>query len=525
MLEHGSAMTSWIGSWTRGVVAVPAGLHRVRLRPPALTWWSATFATVLVTGIALRVWIYLSVLGRPNSDESVVGLMVMHAMRGDFTTFFWGSAYGGPQEVLLSVPVFVVAGSNYLALRVVPIALTAVTALIVWRVGRRTIGEPAAAVAGGLIWVWPPFNLFQLTQMQSFYATDVFYCALLLLLALRILERPDRLRVGLFGFVLGLAFWQTSQIVPIALPVIAWTIWKQPRALRHLWVAAPLAVLGALPWIVWNAEHSWASLSVHTSLAAYRESLRLLASPILPMTLGLRAPFGANPVIPSVPVVILIYAALLGLGVYGGIRARHRSASILYVVAACFPLLYAIDRRTSFIEGWPQYTVVVTPVIALLLAQLASRRASAIAVLALAAAISIVSVPRMEAWFHKPQPVPYAPRNFSPLIATLDSLGVNRVYADYWIAYRLTFATQERIVAVENQFDSVAFRNGQAVLPSDPNVRYRPYEREVAASPHGFVFFRRTVGSVRIVAQLARHGYARYPVGPFVVYALRPAGG
>ena len=50
-------------------------------------------------------------------------------------------------------------------------------------------------------------------------------------------------------------------------------------------------------------------------------------------------------------------------------------------------------------------------------------------------------------------------------------------------------------------------------------------EREVAAAPHGFVFFRRTAGSISIVAQLARHGYARYPVGPFVVYALRPAEG
>ena len=411
-------------------------------------------------------------------------------------------------------------------LRVVPIALTAVTALLVWRVGRRTIGEPAAAVAGALIWVWPPFNLFQLTQMQSFYASDIFYCALLMLLALRILERPDRLRVGLFGLVLGLAFWQTSQIVPIAVPVIAWTVWKQPRALRQLGTAVVLALLGALPWIVWNAEHRWASLGVHTSLAAYRHSLRLLASPILPMTLGLRSPFAATPVLPSVAVVTVIYAALLGLGLYGAVRTRQRPASLLYLVAGCFPFLYAIDRRTSFIEGWPQYTVVVTPVIALLLAQLASRRGRAVALLALAAAVSIVSVPRMEGWFHKPQPVPYAPRNFSPLIATLDSLDLDRVYADYWIAYRLTFATKERIVAVENQFDAVSFRHGHAVLPSDPNVRYRPYEREVAAAAgHGFVFFRRTVGSVPIVAQLVRHGYVRHPVGPFVVYAPGSAGG
>jgi len=72
------------------------------------------------------------------------------------------------------------------------------------------------------------------------------YVGLLLLLALRAVERPDRIRVGLFGLVFGLAFWQTAQIIPFAATAIVWMIWKQPRCLRQIWVAAPLAVLGAL---------------------------------------------------------------------------------------------------------------------------------------------------------------------------------------------------------------------------------------------------------------------------------------
>jgi Dolichyl-phosphate-mannose-protein mannosyltransferase len=479
--------------------------------------WTLLVAGIALLGLALRVWVDLSILGRPNSDESVVGLMVIHALHGDISTFFWGGAYGGPDEVILSVPFFAVAGPSYLALRIVPNVLTALAAVLVWRVGRRTIGEPGAAVAGGLLWIWPPFNLFQLTQMQSFYASNVFYCALLLLLALRIVERADRLRVGLFGLVLGLAFWQTSQIVPVAVPTIVWTIWKQRAALRHLWLAASLAVLGALPWIVWNARHDWASLGVHSSLANYRTSLRLLASPLLPMTLGLRAPFAGDPIVPSAALMTLLYVALLSLAAYGGWRTWRQPVSLLYAVAVVFPFLYAIDRRTSFIAGWPQYTVVVTPVIALLVAQLARNYWSAVAVLGLAAAISIVSIPRMEGWFHKPQPVPYAPRDFSPLIRALDAQRITRVYADYWIAYRLTFATQEQIVAVENSFDRVSFRDGRAVLPSDPSVRYRPYERKVSASPQAFVFFSRTLGSIPIVPDLLHHGYVRHAIGPFTV--------
>src|SRR5437867_1122235 len=109
-------MTRDAGPSRVGVVAAAARiLQPTRLRSVALSPWGLAIAAVAVTGLVLRVWIYLSILGRPNSDESVVGLMVIHAMHGDLSTFFWGSAYGGPQEVLLSVPVFWIGGANYLA--------------------------------------------------------------------------------------------------------------------------------------------------------------------------------------------------------------------------------------------------------------------------------------------------------------------------------------------------------------------------------------------------------------------------
>jgi hypothetical protein len=140
--------------------------------------------------------------------------------------------------------------------------------------------------------------------------------------------------------------------------------------------------------------------------------------------------------------------------------------------------------------------------------------------IAVAFAISAVALHRMNVWIKLPQPIPRAPRNFAPLISTLDRLHLDHVYADYWIAYVLDFDTQERIVAVENSFAGVTFEHGQAVPSPDSNIRYRTYEREVqAAARRGFVFFRRTVRSVAIVPALERHGYRAYPVGPFVVYA------
>jgi 4-amino-4-deoxy-L-arabinose transferase-like glycosyltransferase len=509
---------------------VAVGVQLASLRRPALSRWGLTFALVGVAGIALRIWVYRSALGTPNADEAVVGLMTRHITDGEFTTFYWGQAYGGSQEAILTAPVFLIAGSSWLALRMIPIALSAVAALLIWRVGRRTIGEPAAAVAAGVFWIWPPFVLHQLTHQQGFYASDVVYCGLLLLLALRVVERPDRTRVGLLGLALGLAFWQTAQIVPVAAGVIGWTIWKQPRCLRHLWVAAPLAALGALPWIIWNAGHSWESLSMPDYGDKVR-GLRLLASPVLPMMVGLRAPFSAELLFPAA-LTYLLYVGLVGLFIYGAFKTRHQNASILYFVAAVFPFIYAISPKTVWSVGTPRFIVVLAPVLALLFAQAATRYFRAAAILALAGVISVVTLHRMDVWFRAVPPqtthakglgprhiVQWVPRDLRPLVSSLGVLGLDHVYADYWLAYRLDFDTRERIVAVENGFTHVRFEHGQAIPSSQQDVRYPPYNREVQRARHGFIFYRQTVDSVPIIMQLEQHGYRRHVVDSYIVYA------
>ncbi len=98
----------------------------------------------------------------------------------------------------------------------------------------------------------------------------------------------------------------------------------------------------------------------------------------------------------------------------------------------------------------------------LLVAQLARGWRSAVLLLALAAAVSVVTLRRME---NVPPPQPMAPRVLGPLVATLDRLHLRDVYADYWVAYVLDFDTRERIVAVESRFDAVRFRSGRALLP------------------------------------------------------------
>jgi hypothetical protein len=105
------------------------------------------------------------------------------------------------------------------------------------------------------------------------------------------------------------------------------------------------------------------------------------------------------------------------------------------------------------------------------------------------------------------------------LISTLDRLDLDRVYAEYWLAYRLSFDSEERIIAAQNEFKDVTFEGGVAILPSPVNLRYVPYERQVQRARHGFVFYREILESIPIVDALERKGYRRHDAGEYVILA------
>jgi Dolichyl-phosphate-mannose-protein mannosyltransferase len=484
-------------------------------------------ALAVVAGIVLRVVLYRSTLGDSDSDEAILGLMTQQAVHGHVTTFQWGEAYGGSQEVILTAPLFWIFGQSLLALRIVPVLLCAVAAGLVWRVGRRTIGEPAALVAAALFWLWPPVAVYETSRQAGFYGSNVVYAALILLLALDLRERPGTARVALFGLVAGLGCWQTSQVVPVALTSVVWLVWQRPGLLRVGWAGAAAAVVGVLPWIVWNAGHGWGSLHLNPGADfSYVHRLRLFVSPIFPNALGLRVTYTEAWIVPKL-LGAALYAALVALFLYGAYRARRNPPLLLlYLTAAAFPFLYALSPKATLVND-PRYVVVLAPCLALLLAQLAHTPIRAAALLTLALTASAVGLHSADTWLHhggQPQQFPLTPRSITPLIETLDRLRVDHVFTNYWIAYRLDFDSHQHIVAVENGFDSLVASGGDVLPGPDPRVRYKPYDREVRAARHGFVFFESLLPRAGELATLTAHGYTRHVVQEFVVYAPPRAG-
>jgi 4-amino-4-deoxy-L-arabinose transferase-like glycosyltransferase len=297
--------------------------------------------------------------------------MAKHVLQGDFSTFYWGQSYGGTQEVFLTAPLVELFGLNVAVIRAVPILLTAVAAVLVWRIGLRTVGPMAAVGAAVLFWIAPAYVIWKTTRAHGFYGSALVLTCLMLLLVLRLVERPTHRDAALLGLVLGLGWWQSSQTVTVAVPALAWLILRRPSVLRETAIIMSTAVLGAIPWVHSNLNRDWWSLGgpgagMVQNLHAYRVHLRVFLDVHLPVLLDLRAPFTLGWTLSFLPSLAIFGVFLCGFSWLAWTR-RREPVSLLIFVVLVYPFVYALSEAVWIVDE-PRYVVLLTPSIALLLA-------------------------------------------------------------------------------------------------------------------------------------------------------------
>jgi 4-amino-4-deoxy-L-arabinose transferase-like glycosyltransferase len=485
------------------------------------TLGNALVVAGVLAGVALRIWILLSSQGALDSDEAVWGLMARHFEHGEFSTFFWGQPYGGTQEVILTVPLFWILGASATALKTVPIVLWALSALLVWRIGRRTLDETRARIAALVFWTWPAFFLWKSTKAHGFYGSGLVFGLAAVLLALRLRERDSPFDYALLGLMLGLGWWATPQIAILALPAVVWLVWSRPHTLRGAWLATPAFLLGSLPWWLFNIRHHWPSLTLGADESSKFTHLHNLFTATLPTALGLRLPYSLA-WLPTIEVAAPLYALLLAGFLYLLWR-RPAGLDLLLLTALIFPILYTVSSYTS-LNTEPRYETLAYPVFTLLLVYAASSRLRAGALVVVALALAAAGVAEMQqhnlSASHDGAKVP---ADIHPLLRTLRAHGIDRVYANYWVAYRITFESSEQIIAAPADQPRYGVNNGRVapLTQGDPGAegRYPKYYEIVARSrqaAHVFVVGENSEPRARRV--LLPHGYRLLHSEHFDVY-------
>lgn len=415
---------------------------------PARRW---IVLSVLIAGAALRLGIFASNLAPINSDEAITGLMALRLLEGEPTTFFWGQAWGGTPEVVpvaISLRAF---GTSVPALRVPTLLLSAAIPVLVWRIARRCDGDAMrgspgdrALVAGLAAWIWPPAAVWFGTREMLFYLPVIALGLVMTLLSQRIVEDARRwLEWTLVGFAAGLGWWISPSIVYFAVPL---GVWLLVRCRRNVWPGAAMAgvaaLVGALPWIRFNLQSRGASFDYpgYWATGSYLDHVNWFFTHGLPGVLGLRVPFSEEWLLG--PVGVVVYLAALGLlAVAIIIGARLKSAEALLLVS--FPFLFALNPF-GMTFGNLRYLIFLAPLLALPLLRIPTGAIMTPSVLSALLLVTTLTLTQMSSITeHIAGVVP----EMDPLVAVLDEEGVEHVWADYWIAYRLAFESDESVVA------------------------------------------------------------------------------
>ena len=426
---------------------------------------SRAIPLVLLLAIVVRLPFWIEALRTPvDGDTAIVGLMARHPGVG---TTFWGQPYGSPLDSWVALPFVAAWGNTTEALRLPYFLLGLLLVPLAYALGRElhpSAGLPAAV----LVACPPPYFLLLAALPPPFYPTTLVLCGLVLLTAARagrrfeekdaVAPRGTLLMLGLFS---GLALWTHLMSATAVAAAGAWVLARSSgRRWLLLWALVPLVAASAPLWsralgdaeatrIVQVADRDETALA-HLAAVAPRlyEPLGGVLGTHVPVVADsedfvLHAPGWAA------GLTVLLYGFLL---VLAGRAASGRHASLLYFLAAGLALLVFPLPVRSAPHTLRFLTPLYLPVAALVAWAAAPRGASRrawVAVLGLAVLHLGLGAQLLSTWRRLDRAeAPFLLQDLGPARRALEEAGVRHAYASYGPAFRLTWESGERVVAL-----------------------------------------------------------------------------
>ncbi len=328
-------------------------------RDASWLWPDMLAMGVFVLGMALRVW--GAWVGRCLSepDPGVVALMARHmAELKEFPIFFYGQAYMGSLEPMVSALMVRLLGSTGFAVGMGTVVFAVLALFFLWRWARDAAG-PWGGFAAMLAGVLGPLVYFLFQSLpRGGYMVALAVDAWVLWAAARTAARLyEGRRVGgwrylALGLVAGVGTWSNMIIASALLTAVLllahgmrWKIWKHGVGICS---GVMGFLVGLSPWLAYNSRHGWVSLEM-SQIGGHDPILQSIQNSWNRFLILQDA--GQLP--PDSPLLVILALAGLGMAAWGaGVvlmqfrRASHQE-NYSRVAALVFCIIFACVFATS----------------------------------------------------------------------------------------------------------------------------------------------------------------------------------
>lgn len=435
--------------------------------------YSLLFPIILLIGALLRLYLLLNGAAMPiDSDEAIVGLMGKRILEWrEYPVFYYGQDYMGSLEAFMIAGVFAIFGVSVLNLKLLMLTLSMGFIALTYYLAKFMTNKGAALLSILFLSIPPPFLSIWGLKARGGYIETLIFGSSIIFLAFKIMEAGKNSghakRYDLFaliGFVGGAAWWTNMLIIYYFIPVIIflYPVLKKGFLLQRVSITFFSFVLGSLP--------AWIYKIMHIGESPHREFIQVSFDKFLPFMKdfflnGMPIIFGARLSGSKTDIFPLASDLILGVyefaiiyyivkrGQYQEAQRRMLDFALLFLFS--MPVIFSLSETAGGFVLEPRYLMPIYSVITIFLAAVISeiyKKARYFAIALIAIVFSIHSYGTAKMIISEPS-LPFASwvragNDYKSLIKLFKDKGVDAVYADYWIAPRLTFEADAEILAI-----------------------------------------------------------------------------